>query len=406
MLAVRSNLKRYNHSLHYRSMGSCHCGNWVYEASCLEDAEIIWPIGAQLIFSVALIEDNTRLSIHQQWSGMKIIKQYLSFVAMAALIFVSTAGQAANKSYLLATASTGGTYYPVGVALATLTKVKIQPKYKVAISAINSAGSAENIRLLRDNEAQFAILQGLYGAYAWNGTGPLTQSGKQPYLRSITMLWQNVEQIIIKAKYAKTGSVDDLQGLKGQKMALGKKNSGTIGSNRTVFSHLGLKIDSDYELMHAGYGPSASALQDGRVAGINTPAGVPTGAITKLFAAAGNDVRPLDFTLEQAQAADGGMGLWTPYQIPAGTYPGQKKVWNTIAQPNFLAVRADMDEEFVYRLTKSIYENLSFLQAIHKATKAMTLDKALSGLPVPLHPGAARYYKEVGLEIPAHLIAN
>jgi TRAP transporter TAXI family solute receptor len=336
----------------------------------------------------------------------KRVRKGFTALAAAALVTTSGIGQAADTNYLLATASTGGTYYPVGVALATLTKVKIQPQYKAGISAINSAGSAENVKLLRDDEAQFAILQGLFGSYAWNGTGPVASAGKQTHLRSVTMLWQNVEQIVVKAAFAATGTVADLEAMKGKTMALGKKNSGTIGSNRAIFGNLGIDIDQDYELMYAGYGPSAEALQDGRVDGINTPAGVPTGAITKLFASAGDSVKPLDFTPEQAARADGGLDLWTPFLIKAGTYPGQDKDWNTIAQPNFLAVRADVDEEFVYLLTKTIYENLGFLQAIHKATNAMVLEKALAGLPMPLHPGAARYYREAGLEVPARLIAE
>ena len=96
--------------------------------------------------------------------------------------------------------------------------------------------------------------------------------------------------------------------------------------------------------------------------------------------------------------------LQRKYQVhPAGSYPGQDKDVNTISQPNFLAVNDNVDEEHVYRLTKSIYENLSFLQAIHPATKEMAIEKAIAGLPVPLHPGAKRYYKEIGLKIPSHL---
>jgi TRAP transporter TAXI family solute receptor len=75
----------------------------------------------------------------------------------------------------------------------------------------------------------------------------------------------------------------------------------------------------------------------------------------------------------------------------------------TIAQPNFLAVRHDVTEEDVYQLTKAVYENLAFLQGIHKATKAMALEKAIAGLPLPLHPGAVRYYEEVGISVPAEL---
>ncbi|GDY24314.1 TAXI family TRAP transporter solute-binding subunit [Agarivorans sp. Toyoura001] len=334
------------------------------------------------------------------------MRNWLGKVALIASALSFSVHADTGTNYLLATASTGGTYYPVGVALATLTKVKIQPKHKVSVSAINSAGSGENIKLLRDKEAQFAILQGLYGSYAVNGTGPLEKEGKQTHLRSITMLWQNVEQFVVKKEHAKNGDLSDLLALTGSKVALGKKNSGTIGSNRFLLSNLGVDIDKQMELFSAGYGPSAEALQNGQVEGINTPAGAPTGAVTKLFAAAAADVMPLAVTDEQMKKANGGLGLWTRYVIPAGTYPNLSEDWNTMAQPNFLAVHADVDEEFVYLLTKTVYENLGFLQAIHKATNAMALDKALAGLPAPLHPGAARYYREAGLDIPDHLVAN
>ena len=319
--------------------------------------------------------------------------------------FLTAAAHAAEeRNYLLATASTGGTYYPVGVAISTLTKVKLQPKQKIGMSAINSAGSGENIKLLRDNEAQFAILQGLYGYYAWNGKGPLENDGPQKELRSVTMLWQNVEQFTILADKAKTGTIADLEGLKGERMALGKKNSGTIGSNRFLLSNLGINADETFDLVFVGYGPSADALQNGQVVGMSTPAGAPTSAVTRAVAAMGDKVRILDFTDEQVKKADGGLNLWTRYVIKADTYPGQSKDINTIAQPNFLAVRADLDEDAVYQITKTIYENLPFLNAIHKATKVMALEKALDGLPMPLHPGAAKYFKEAGLDIPARLL--
>jgi len=310
----------------------------------------------------------------------------------------------AGGDYLLATASTGGTYYPVGVALSTLVKVKLQPTDQINMSAINSAGSGENIKLLRDNETQFAILQGLYGAYAWNGSGPLEHDGPQKNLRSVSMLWQNVEHFTVQSEYAKSGTIDDVRAIKGV-AGFGKRNSGSLGSSRTILGNLGIDVDQQFNLFYGGYSALADAMQDGKADLIGTPAGVPVGAVTKLFAARGEDVTLLGFTEEQARQADGGLDLWTPYHIPAGTYPGQDVDVHTIAQPNFLAVRADVPEEDVYLITKTIYENLGFLQAIHKATKAMALEKAVAGLPMPLHPGAARYYKEAGLSIPDRLIA-
>jgi TRAP transporter TAXI family solute receptor len=305
--------------------------------------------------------------------------------------------------YILATASTGGTYYPVGVALATLTKVKLEPQQQIGMSAISSAGSGENVRLMRENEAQFAILQGLFGYYAVQGKGPVEADGPQANVRSVSMLWQNVEHFLVAADKAETGTVADFVALKGETLGLGAKNSGTLGSNTVLLENLGLAID-DVSLMHGGYGPSAQALQNGQVAGVSIPAGVPVGAITQLFASAADSVKLLTLTPEQAEQADGGFDLWTEYPVPAGTYPGQDYDVTTIAQPNFLAVNADVPEEHVYLITKTIYENLGFLQAIHPATQAMTLEGAMAGLPAPLHPGALRYYREAGLDIPERLI--
>ena len=340
---------------------------------------------------------------------MKMRIRQLMFVVAAATLLcgsITTVQAADDRSYLMATASTGGTYYPVGVALSTLVKVKLQPKQKIGMSAINSAGSGENIKLLREDEVQFAILQGLYGSYAWQGTGPIKSEGPQKNLRSVTMLWQNVEHFTINKKFVKTGTVADLVGMKGESMALGKKNSGTLGSNTVLIGNLGVDVEKDYSLVYVGYGPSADALQNGQVAGMGTPAGAPVSAVTKAMANMGDDITVLNFTDEQLKQADGGMALWTRYVIPAETYPGQTKEIKTIAQPNFLSVRADVDEDAVYQITKTMYENLPFLNAIHGATKAMSIEKAIAGLPMPLHPGAAKYYQEVGITIPARLIAQ
>ena len=269
---------------------------------------------------------------------------------------------------------------------------------------MNSAGSGANVQALGAGTADFAILQGLFGSYAATGTGPV--STPQTNIRSVSMLWQNVEQFVIPVDKAKTGTVEDLKALKGMPMGMGRKSSGTIRSNKVLLSGLGLDMEKDFELVYAGYGPTVDAMANGQAVGAGIPSGPPTGAVTKLMASNTGKFTILEVTPEQAMAMDGGRNLWVPYTIAAGTYPGQDKDVQTIAQPNFLAVNADVDEEHVYQLTKTMYENLGFLSAIHPATKAMAVEKAMAGLPIPLHPGAARYYKEVGLDMPARLMAK
>lgn len=335
--------------------------------------------------------------------------KHFKTVALAATIALSGAAvqaQDEGANYILATASTGGTYYPVGVALATLVKVKLEPKQKIGMAAISSAGSGENVRLLREGEAQFGIMQGLYGYYAATGTGPLAEVGPQENLRSVSMLWQNVEHFIVASDAATTGTIADMVALKGEGMAMGRQNSGTIGSNAAIMSGFGIDINTDYELVFGGYGPSAEALQNGQVKGAGIPAGIPVGAISQLMASAGDSVTLLNFTEEEMAMGDGDRGLWTPFTIPAGTYPGQDADVQTIAQPNFLATSADLPEDHVYEITKAMYENLPFLQAIHPATKAMALERAIAGLPLPLHPGALKFYQEAGLDVPERLIAQ
>jgi len=337
---------------------------------------------------------------------IQLARPVAAALALSAAALTAPGARAQDSNYILATASTGGTYYPVGVALATLTKVKLQPDQGIGMSAINSAGSGENVRLLREDEAQFGILQGLFGYYARSGTGPLEQAGPQENLRSVTMLWQNVEHFILGNDHVQNGTLADFAELEGESMALGRQNSGTIGSNAALLDGFGIDIYEDYDLVYAGYGPSAEALQNGQVAGISTPAGVPVGAVNQLFASAGDSVTLVELTDEEMATADGGRELWTRYTIPGGTYPGLDEDVETIAQPNFLATNADVSEEDVYQITKTVYENLPFLQAIHPATNAMAIEQAIAGLPLPLHPGALRYYREVGLDIPDRLIAE
>lgn len=321
-------------------------------------------------------------------------------------LYQTSAHSFERKNYIFTTATAGGTYYPVGVALATLTKVKLEPEFDFSLSAIRSAGSAENLSLLRENRAQFAILQGLYGAWAWSGLGELENAGPQTDLRSVTMLWQNVEHFVVKSDHLQTGNIADLKGIKSGNFSIGKKNSGTAGSGRYILDKLDLKPEKNLDIVYLGYEESSEGMQNGTVEGMNMSGGPPIAAMTRTFAALGEDVTILNFSDKQLEKINSELHLWKRYIIPANSYPGQHQAVESIGQPNFIAVRSDVEDDVVYLLVKAIYENLSFLHNIHIATKPMAIEHAVEGLPVPLHPGAARFYREQGIEIPERLIVR
>ncbi len=331
-------------------------------------------------------------------------KVLVTSVLSAALITGANAGKKEQK-YIIATASTGGTYYPVGVGIATIASLKLAKKHKMTFSAITSAGSGENVDMIDKGEVDFAILQGLFGSMAWQGKAKY-EGKPRKNLRSVSMLWQNVEQFVVYNKIATTGNIMDMKNLYGKKFSIGKRNSGTRVSGETILGALGIDY-TKMNLQFLGYGPSATSLQDGKIDGMNIPSGPPTSAITNAYASIGADkIQHLEFSDADVKKIASAYPVWTRYVIKAGTYPGQKKDINTIAQPNLLVVTKDTPDEVVYLLTKTMYENLPFLNTVHKATKVMNIKKAIAGLPMPLHPGAAKYYKEQGIDIPDRLIAK
>ena len=322
-------------------------------------------------------------------------------LALALLALLCTAGAARGaEPYVLATASPGGTYYPVGVAIATLVKAQLGSSHGIEMVAAPTAGSVENLALLARGEAQFAIVQSLVGHDAWVG-GTLFADGRaQRGFRAVCALWRNVEQFVLRTEHVRTGTVSDLLAVKGARIVLGDHRSGTLVSSRVLLANLGIDVDQDFELAYMGYGPAGDALQAGEIVAMSAAAGLPTKSVARAKAAMGGAITILGFTPEQAARADGGLGLWAPYTIPAGTYADQPEPISTIAQPNLLLVDAGLAEEVVYRITRVLFEQHELLRSMHEATRDIRASNALAGLTVALHPGAQRYFEEVGLAIP------
>ncbi|MGI9500719.1 MAG: TAXI family TRAP transporter solute-binding subunit [Geminicoccaceae bacterium] len=306
---------------------------------------------------------------------------------------------------LLSTATTGGAFHQGGVSLSALVKIKLLPQQRIDLATRNSSGSLENIARLQDRTSDFAIVQALLGRYARSGSGIASRLGPQRNMRSVMMLWPNVEHFIVRKDLAESGTITDFLALRGKRVSLGRERS-AIESNRVLLGNLGLDIDQDVDQARLAFRPSVTAFRQGQIDGLSLPASTPVPAFIDLMDRLGPDATILSWTEEQQQAADGGLGLWSPLTIPANTYPGQTEPIETIAQPNFLAVRADTDEEVVYAITKAVFENLPFLQRLHAPFRFLTPERAIAGLPVPLHPGALRYYEELRLDLEDTVIAD
>ncbi len=322
------------------------------------------------------------------------------------------------KTYLLATGTAAGTYYPVGLALAALIDTQLRTREEFTMAAINTAGSFENLKKIRDGEVQFALAQGFLAIHAAAGTGPFgpdsDSPGKVDSLRAVAQLWPDVEHILLDDRFVKSGTVDDLRAAFGERAAFGREQSGALRTTQEILGALGFRVADDFRLVDTPYQESAELFEHGDVAVISAPGGVPVPAIGRAIATSAYGATLLEFTDEHLARVNSAIGavdgpslredaapqdLFFRYVIAADTYPGQRESVETLAQPNLLVVRADVSEVHVCWITRTIFDNLQFLYDTHPAAREIDPDKAIPSIPVKLHPGAALYFE--GKECPA-----
>jgi len=333
---------------------------------------------------------------------MRRSNPWLSLLLLAGLS-ACTPAVPPERDLLIATATTGGTFYPVGVAMATLIANELGPTEKVLASAITSSGSAENVAMLRSGEVQIGILQAVFASMARQGAG-LYEGRPTPALRGLAMLWPNVEQLVVYRRFAPTGYIDDLAGMGGEMISLGPRSSGTEVSARAILTTLGFEPGRDFKVANLEYGASADALQDRRIGGAFLPGGIPTGAIAQTYASLGaSAVTLFEFSDEHLARLRARYPVWNRFVIPANTYPGQTQPVRTLAQPNVLATTSDVNAEVVYLVTRTLWTKIDFLHRQHAATRSMTLARAIPDMPLFLHPGAIRFYREAGVTVPPEL---
>lgn len=327
----------------------------------------------------------------------------IGMVCSLSFMLTSASGDITKEKFVIATASTGGTFYPVGVGIATLLTLKLGEKNGIGFEAISSEGSPDNIKMLEKKEAHFALIQGLFGMMAWDGSH-VFKGRPQKDLRSVSMLWQNVEHFTLSKEMVTTGTIYDLKNLYGHNFSMAENDSGSRFSAEILMDILGIDY-TKMNLHYLGYNQSAVALQQGKIKGMNVPAGTPVAAVSSVCSSMGPlKIKLLEFSDDDLAKIQKHYPIWTRYIIKANTYPRQTNEIHTIAQPNLLITHVNTPEEVVYLLTKTMYENLAFLNSVNKGTLSISLQNALDGLNIPLHKGAIRYYQEMGLTIPSHLL--
>lgn len=305
--------------------------------------------------------------------------------AMALTAGFSTVSAQADEFINVLTGGTSGVYYPLGAALAKIYGEKI-PGARTQVQATKA--SVENLNLLQQGRGEIAFALGDSVKDAWAGNKEAGFKKKLDKLRAIAAIYPNYIQIVA----SKESGVTDLASLKGKRLSVGAAKSGTELNARAIFKAAGMSYDDLGKTEYLPFGESVELIKNRQLDATLQSAGLGVASIKDLASSV-----PITVVSVPAAIAE---KLGAPFQaatIPAGTYDGQTADVPTVAITNILVTRADISDEEAYQMTKQLFENLPELVAAHKAAKGIKLENAIKGLPIPLHPGAEKYYREKGL---------
>jgi TRAP transporter TAXI family solute receptor len=316
------------------------------------------------------------------------------------LILLGASTALADEPLLLANGQTGAPIHGAGVAISSLIKMKLLPNKGVDVRTLASAGPVDTVRLLREGDADLAILPSAIGHAARLGTGSFDGDAPLTGFRAIAALWHDALHLVIRADDSKTGTIDDIVGMKDPRLFLGDASTGMADANRLLFAELGVDTVQHVEMASIENDDRIAAVKRGDIDALSVMTPAPAATFDKGFEAAGSALRMLAVDEDQITRVNGNHWLWTRFTIPADTYPGQREDIATIALANLLVVRTDVDQDVVYELTKSVFENLAYLENVDPVLADLSPESALAGVVLPLHPGALRYYQEAGI-IPA-----
>ncbi len=323
------------------------------------------------------------------------MKRIIAILMVLAMVFSLAAcggnGEAdTNKgstAMTMGTGGTAGTYYGYGGILGN----QIKTSTGITVNVVSTDGSKANILGIDTGNYQLGTVQSDVMAYAWEGSRSFEEEGKIATFRVIGGLYAEAVQLITMDPEIK--AVADL---KGKKVSIGAAGSGVYFNAIDVLNAAGLE-ETDIQPQYQSFADSADALKDGKIDAAFIVAGAPTPAIQELCATAEAYLVPIDGDIADKLMKDS--PYYTTYKIPANTYDGQEKDVTTVTVKATLIVNASASEEDVYNITKAIFDNVDAITGAHAKGAELSIENATSGMTVPFHAGAAKYFSEKGVTV-------
>jgi len=314
------------------------------------------------------------------------MKKLLALVLCLAMVFGLTACGGAG-AMTMGTGGTAGTYYAYGGILGN----QIKTSAGITVNVVSTDGSKANILGIHAGNYQLATVQSDVMAYAAAGTRSFETEGALDSFRVIGGLYAEALQLVTMDPEIK--SVADL---KGKKVSIGAAGSGVYFNAMDVLAAAGL-TEADIIPQYQSFGDSADALKDRKIDAAFIVAGAPTPAIQELCTSATAYLVPIDGDIAAKLMA--ASPYYTTYKVPAGTYNGQTEDVTTVTVKATLIVSTSADEDAVYNVTKAIFDNIDTITAAHAKGAELSLQNATDGMTAPFHAGAAKYFKEKGIDV-------
>lgn len=287
----------------------------------------------------------------------------------------------------IGTGGTAGTYFPLGGAFAEIWNKDIPG---VNATATSTGASVANVNLLKEAKVEAVIIQNDIASYSETGT-IMFDGAAFPEIRGLCTLYSEPLQLVTTDPSIKT-----VADLKGKRVAVGAIGSGVEANARQIIAAAGLDFEKDIDPKFLSFSEASTGLKDKQLDAAFLVAGVPTAAIVDLSTQ--NDVFVVPIDGDTAKNLMEKYPFYTEFTIPAETYKGQTADAKTLSVRSMLACSSTLDEELAYNMVKSIYENGERITAAHNVGKDITLDTALEGMGVTVHPGAQRYFDEKGIK--------